>query len=179
MATVGHVRTALGFAEPGQAAMVGEELEVSAHLAGLDAVERLLQREAQEAGISVSDEETQAYLDEIKRQNNVDDEGFEELLEKQGFTLDEYLTQVRRDIVRTRILSMRVRKMINIVPEDVERFLEDHPELRPPEERQPHHREPAGAQLQHRPSDRLLLNWSGYLGDGDGYIKGALLEALD
>jgi parvulin-like peptidyl-prolyl isomerase len=90
-------------------------------------IEELLAREAKSAGVTVNDDEIQAYIDEIKRQNGVDQQGFVDLLSAKGISLDEYKTQVRSDIIRTRILSSRVRSKINVLDEDIDAYLKEHP----------------------------------------------------
>ncbi|MFN8388915.1 MAG: SurA N-terminal domain-containing protein [Bdellovibrionota bacterium] len=90
-------------------------------------IDELLSREAKTSGINVSDDEIQAYIDEIKRQNRVDEQGFLALLSTKGMSLDDYKIQVRSDILRTRILSSRVRSKINVLDEDVEKFIKEHP----------------------------------------------------
>jgi len=92
---------------------------------------KLLNKEAEAIGISVSEEEVKAYIEEIKRQNSVDDKGFEELLSNRGVSREDYITQIKNDILKSRVVSARVRSKVNVLDEDVERFLNEHPELRP------------------------------------------------
>ncbi len=94
-------------------------------------IEELINREASSSGIGVSDEEIEAYIDEIKRQNHVDASGFAELLASKGLTIETYQKQVRVDILRTRILGSKVRGKVNILDGDVEKYLEEHPALLP------------------------------------------------
>lgn len=91
----------------------------------------LLTKEAKETGITVADDEISAYVEEIKRENDVDDAGFEELLQGRGLTLEEYYSQVRSDIVRARVISASVRSKFSVSDEDVLRYLDSRPELRP------------------------------------------------
>lgn len=92
---------------------------------------RLLDKEADAVGISVSNEEIDAYIAEIRRQNNVDEDGFIAILKQQGLTRDEYVLQIKNDILKNRVVSARVRNKINIVDEDVQRYLSERPELAP------------------------------------------------
>jgi len=94
---------------------------------------RLLEKEAEKAGISVSDDEIEAYMTEIRSQNSVDDQGFDELLESRGLTKDSYKDQVRSEIIKTRIIGSNVRTKINIVDEDIQEYLKEHPEYLPKE----------------------------------------------
>lgn len=93
----------------------------------------LLQREAKSAGLAVSPEEVTAYIDEIKKQNGVDDAGFTTLLARKQLTLEGYRAQVTADILRTRIMSARVRAKVNITDDDIAKYLEAHPQRTPGE----------------------------------------------
>ena len=97
----------------------------------------LLQREAKSAGLAVSPEEVSAYIDEIKKQNGVDEAGFTTLLARKQLTLEGYRAQVTADILRTRIMSSRVRAKVNITEDDIIKYLEEHPR-RSPEEGEVH-----------------------------------------
>ncbi len=92
-------------------------------------VEQMIEKEAKTLGITVSDEDVNGYVEEIKRQNGVDDRALLELLQKQGLTLESYRNAVRGDILRTKVVSMSIRGKINVVDEDIARHIESHPEL--------------------------------------------------
>jgi peptidyl-prolyl cis-trans isomerase SurA len=91
----------------------------------------LLEKESNALGVGVSSEEVEAYLAEIKRQNNVDDQGLEKLLSEKSMSLDDYRVQVKRDILRTRVLGKKLRSKIAISDEDIKRYLEEHPDRKP------------------------------------------------
>ena len=91
----------------------------------------LVSREAKAAGISVSGDEVDAYIAEIKRQNNLDDQAFAEALRKKRLALETYKEQVRNDIIRARLIGTRVRAKVNVLDNDVNDFLKKHPDLRP------------------------------------------------
>lgn len=92
---------------------------------------RLLEKEAEKAGVSVSEQELDAYIGEIKRQNQIDDDGLAKLLEGRNLTAEDYRKQVVNDIIRTRIVTSKVRSRITILDEDIDRYLDAHPELVP------------------------------------------------
>jgi peptidyl-prolyl cis-trans isomerase SurA len=94
---------------------------------------RLIELEAQGQGVSILTKEVDAYVGEIMRQNGIDEKGLFALLKSQGSTLEQYRTQIRHDILQARILNLNVRNKINIVEEDVDRYLADHMD-RVPEE---------------------------------------------
>jgi foldase protein PrsA len=94
-------------------------------------LQNLLQREAQAAGIAVSEEEVNAYVAEIMSQNKVDTEEFKKLLANRGIGYQQYIEQVRDDIVRARVVSTQIRARVNILDEDVERYLQKYPGTMP------------------------------------------------
>lgn len=94
-------------------------------------VQKLLDKEAEALNISVTNEEVETYLSEIRRQNEVDEATFRELLADRGIEWESYLKQIKTDIIKNRVVSARVRAKINVVDEDIARYLEAQPELRP------------------------------------------------
>lgn len=92
---------------------------------------RLLEKEASKLGISVSESEIGSYISEVKRRNGVEDSQFVTLLSQQGMTVEEYRKQVAADILKSRVVTSRVRSRISIVDEDLQRFAAEHPELVP------------------------------------------------
>lgn len=93
--------------------------------------QRLMEKEAKASGLSVSEEDVNNYIDEIKKQNGVDDAGLSRLVQSKGLTLETYKQQITFDILRTRLVATRVRSKVNVSDEDVKRYLEDHPDRRP------------------------------------------------
>jgi parvulin-like peptidyl-prolyl isomerase len=84
--------------------MVNEELMVLAAVA---------------AKLTVKPREIKKAFDEIKKQNNLDDEGLRKALRMQGFTMSAYRVEMRRQILRMRAITMLVRPKVTITNEDV------------------------------------------------------------
>ncbi len=91
-------------------------------------VEELFKKEAESLGVQVNDEDVKNYIEEIKRQNGVDDATLVRELSKQGLTLERYKRQVRGDIIRSRVISREVRGKVNVLDADIERYLQENPE---------------------------------------------------
>jgi peptidyl-prolyl cis-trans isomerase SurA len=87
----------------------------------------LVQMESQEIGVSTSNEEVDAYIEQIKKRNNLTDERLLEALEKQGMTMDRYREQVRTELQRSALVSKQIRARVNITPEEIERYYKEHP----------------------------------------------------
>ncbi len=86
-------------------------------------ISRLLEKEAEKSGISVGEDEIDAYVAEIKKQNQVDEAGLSQLLQSRGLTIEEYKKQVVNDVLRSRVVSMKVRSKVNVMEEEIDRYL--------------------------------------------------------
>jgi parvulin-like peptidyl-prolyl isomerase len=81
--------------------------------------EEVIVQAAEAAKIEVESSEVQAALDEIKQQNNLDDAGLAAALSAQGFTLANYRTEVRRQMLRLRAENQIVAPKVQVTDEDV------------------------------------------------------------
>src|SRR5262249_27496151 len=76
--------------------------------------------------VSTSNEEVDAYIEQIKKRNNLSDERLTEALEKQGLTMERYREQVRTELQRSALVTKQVRARVNITPEEIERYYKEH-----------------------------------------------------
>ena len=83
------------------------------------AQDRMLAKEAQASGIAATAEEINLYISEVCKQNQVDLRSFEEILRSRGISLEKYREQVKDEIVRTRLISSKVRNKINVIDDDL------------------------------------------------------------
>lgn len=81
--------------------------------------EELIVQAAQEAKLDVEPKEIAAAVQEIKQQNKLDDEGLKQALAMQGYTLESYKEDVRRQILRMRAVNMMVRPKVTVTDDDV------------------------------------------------------------
>ena len=81
--------------------------------------DELMVQAAHEAKLAVEDKEIEAAVDEVKKQNNLDDAGLEEALSLQGFSVATYRRDVERQILRMRSINTLVRPRVTITDEDV------------------------------------------------------------
>jgi peptidyl-prolyl cis-trans isomerase SurA len=84
--------------------------------------EKLLESEVREAGIRISDEEVNRYIDEIKKRNRLSDDELKTALAREGQTLESYRASVKSELEKGEILNRQVTKKVNITNEDVERY---------------------------------------------------------
>jgi peptidyl-prolyl cis-trans isomerase SurA len=88
--------------------------------------EKLVAREILARGIRVRDEDIDRYIDRIKQQNHLDDDGLKKALAAQGMDYTKYREQIRKEIEKVQLLNREIRGKVNISPEDVHRYYEAH-----------------------------------------------------
>ena len=81
--------------------------------------EDLIVQAAETAKIEVDSSEVQAALDEIKTQNKLDDQGLQQALSAQGYTIANYRTDLRRQLLRLRAVNQLVAPKVQVTEEDV------------------------------------------------------------
>jgi peptidyl-prolyl cis-trans isomerase SurA len=81
--------------------------------------EELIVQAAEEARIEIETAEVDAAVDEIKKQNNIDDAGLAAALDQQGYTLASYKQDLRRQLLRLRAVNQLVRPRVTVTDEDI------------------------------------------------------------
>jgi parvulin-like peptidyl-prolyl isomerase len=81
--------------------------------------EQLIVSAAAEARIEVTLDEVTAAVDDIKKQNKLDDTSLAAALAEQGYTMSAYKEDLRRQLLRLRAVNQLVRPKVNITDEDV------------------------------------------------------------
>ena len=81
--------------------------------------EELIVQAAEQAKIEVDSAEVQAALDEIKSNNKLDDAALQQALAAQGYTLQAYRADLRRQLMRLRAVNQLVAPKVTVTEEDV------------------------------------------------------------
>jgi peptidyl-prolyl cis-trans isomerase SurA len=87
--------------------------------------ERLLEQEARKLSISVLGSDVDRAIENVQRQNGLKDAEFWEAVGAQGFTAEQYKADVRRQLLRLKVINQKVRSRINVTEEDVRRTYEE------------------------------------------------------
>jgi peptidyl-prolyl cis-trans isomerase SurA len=87
--------------------------------------ERLLEQEARKLSISVLGSDVDRAIENVQRQNNMKDAEFWEAVSAQGFARDQYKGDVRRQLLRLKVINQKVRTRINVTEGDVKRKYEE------------------------------------------------------
>ncbi|MBZ4420263.1 peptidylprolyl isomerase [Myxococcus sp. RHSTA-1-4] len=82
--------------------------------------EKLLESEIAELGITATEAEVDELVRDVRERNNITDPAqFEQLLASEGYTLASYRDMLRKQILRDRLLRMKVGAKVKITEEDL------------------------------------------------------------
>src|SRR5215472_5574074 len=84
--------------------------------------EKLLEAEARESGIKITDQDVSQYIDEIKKRNRLTDDELKTALSREGQTLESYRTSVKSELEKSEIVNRQVRNKVSITNDDIERY---------------------------------------------------------
>jgi len=84
----------------------------------------LLLREAENIGLDVGDEEVDAAIENIKRENRITSEELLSALEREGSSYDSYRKKMKAQIIRARVIDRKVRGSVSVSDEDISDYYE-------------------------------------------------------
>lgn len=90
--------------------------------AALDSLigEKLIEAEIKDLGLTASNAEVDEAIANVRQQNNITDNAqFEQLLAREGYTMDSYKEFLRKQIARSRLLQMKVTPKVKVSEEDL------------------------------------------------------------
>ncbi len=87
--------------------------------------EELFQQAADKMSISVSSDDVDRAIDNVRQQNGLNEEEFWQAVAEQGLSEGQYRTDVRKQLLRLKIVNERVRGRVNITEDDIRRKYEE------------------------------------------------------
>ncbi len=81
--------------------------------------EQLLRQLANDSGIRVTDADIDNAIENLRLQNNMTEEQLEQALDAQGFTQAQYRRDLKRQLLRLKVMNERVRSRVNVTEEEV------------------------------------------------------------
>src|SRR5690625_1456702 len=85
--------------------------------------EKLLEQEADELGITISDDDVQRAVELIAQNNDLDEEGLRREIKAAGVGWDDYLASLRHDILVDQLRFRTVDELINISESEIDAYL--------------------------------------------------------
>jgi len=81
--------------------------------------EKLIRQLADGSGIRITDADVDNAIENLRLQNNMTEEQFEEALAAQGLGQAQYRKELKRQLVRLKVMNERVRSRVNVTEEEV------------------------------------------------------------
>lgn len=81
--------------------------------------ERLIRQIARDSGIRVTDADVDNAIENIRLQNNMTEEQFQQALDAQGFSRSQYRKDLKGQLMRLKVMNERVRSRVNVTEEEV------------------------------------------------------------
>jgi parvulin-like peptidyl-prolyl isomerase len=88
--------------------------------------DELVLQQAADLKLTITSEQVDASIEEIKRQNNIDDAQLTEALKAQGMSMAAYRADLKRQLLRFRVLNIAVGSRVTISDEDVKAYYDRH-----------------------------------------------------
>lgn len=94
-----------------------------------DAIDRLVEKtltdqEVKRYGITVTDRELDASIENFKEYNRVTDEEFRKGLEREGMTIEAFREETRGRLLRTKLVNAEIKSKIVVTEEDIKKYHE-------------------------------------------------------
>jgi peptidyl-prolyl cis-trans isomerase SurA len=81
--------------------------------------EQLIRQLAGSSGIRVTDADVDSAVENLRLQNNMTEEEFQKALESQGLSQTQYRLDLKRQLIRLKVMNERVRSRVNVTEEEV------------------------------------------------------------
>ena len=81
--------------------------------------EQLIRQLASSSGIRVTDADVDNAIENLRLQNNMTEQEFQQALDGQGFPQGQYRKDLKRQLIRLKVMNERVRSRVNVTEEEV------------------------------------------------------------
>jgi len=81
--------------------------------------EELIRQMARTSGIRVTNADVDAAIENLRLQNNMTEEQFKQALEAQGLAEAQYRQELKRQLIRFKVMNERVRSRVNVTEDEV------------------------------------------------------------
>ncbi len=83
---------------------------------------QLIAHQGKEMKVSVTEADVNKAMDEVKKNNNLDDVTFTEALKQQGFSMEAYKKQLKQQILELKVVNQAVRSRVSVGDEEVRAY---------------------------------------------------------
>lgn len=90
--------------------------------------EKLADQEIRNAGIFVDEREIDNAIEQVKAMNSYSDEDLRRALAASGVSMEEYRDEIKHQILRNKLVNIKVKSKIIITESDIKTYYDNHPE---------------------------------------------------
>jgi peptidyl-prolyl cis-trans isomerase SurA len=90
---------------------------------------KLVQQQAKELKLTVTTEEVDRAVTQVKEQNKLDDATFADALAQQGFTVESYRKTLRKQILELKVVNTAVRSRVSVGDDEVRAYYKQNERL--------------------------------------------------
>ena len=87
--------------------------------------EELVEQAARKAHISVTSTDTEQAIENVRKQNSMTEDAFWQAVRGQGFTEKQYREDVRKQLLRLKVVNQRIRGHVNVTEQTVREAYDD------------------------------------------------------
>lgn len=87
---------------------------------------KIEEQEIKRSKIKISEERVDQTIEKIKEKNFLTDEDLRSALAKDGVTMEEYREKIKEQILRSRLIDLKVKSKIVVTNEDIKAYYEKH-----------------------------------------------------
>jgi peptidyl-prolyl cis-trans isomerase SurA len=88
--------------------------------------QKIEDQEIERSKVEISEEQIDQTIERVKETNYLTDEQLRAALAKDGLTMEEYRKKIKSEILRTRLVNLKVKSKIVITKEDIKAYYEKH-----------------------------------------------------
>ena len=89
----------------------------------------LLETEAEKSGVKASERDIDDAVEDVKKQNSLNDETLKDALKREGLTYEMYRAQIKRQIEKSRMIGQQVRAKVTVTDRDLIEYYERNKRL--------------------------------------------------
>ena len=90
---------------------------------------KLVQQQAVELKLSVTPDEVDRAIQQVKEQNHLDDATFRQALAQQGFTMEAYKKTLKKQILELKVVNTAVRSRVTVSDDEVKTYYKQNEKL--------------------------------------------------
>jgi peptidyl-prolyl cis-trans isomerase SurA len=87
---------------------------------------KLTEQQGEASGVSVSDREVDRQIERLKEEEFLTDEALREVLEREGYTLEEYKKRLKNQLLGIKLINKEVKSKVAITDDEIEAYYREH-----------------------------------------------------